>query len=204
MNYEVETETLPSGFRVAVEYDSHPESPREWDNLGTVVLVDRCRYNFGDEAADQDELRRIGLDDELLKLPIYLYDHSGITINTTGFSCPWDSGMVGIIYMTKQTAIENWGKKIVTKDVRDKAMACLRAEIECLDQYLTGRVYGYRVYDPEGDELDSCWGFYGEAAECLAEGMSVAKYHEEQAQKERAEVIYWQARDIQTTGAKHA
>ena len=25
-------------------------------------------------------------------LPLYLYDHSGITMNTTGFSCPWDSG----------------------------------------------------------------------------------------------------------------
>ena len=105
MNYEVETETLPSGFRVAVEYDSHPESPREWDNLGTVVLVDRCRYNFGDEAADQDELRRIGLDDELLKLPIYLYDHSGITINTTPI-CPISTP---ILKLASAGATARWG-----------------------------------------------------------------------------------------------
>ena len=56
MSYEVESKTLPGGHRVAVVYDEHPESPREWDNLGTVVLVDRCRYNFGDEQADQDEV----------------------------------------------------------------------------------------------------------------------------------------------------
>ena len=31
-------------------------------------------------------------------LSLYLYDHSGITMNTTGFSCPWDSGQVGWIY----------------------------------------------------------------------------------------------------------
>lgn len=204
MSYEVENETLPSGFRAVVELDSYPESPRDWDNLGKVVLVDSCRYTFGDEVASHEELREIGLDDNLLKLPIYLYDHSGITINTSGFSCPWDSGMVGMIYMTKQTAIENWGKKILTKQVRDKAYACLRAEIECLDQYITGSVYGYRVYDPQGEELDSCWGFYGSAADCLNEGKSVAQYHEEQAAKERAEVAYWQTRDIETTGASHA
>jgi hypothetical protein len=210
MSYEVESKTLPGGHRVAVVYDEHPESPREWDNLGTVVLVDRCRYNFGDEQADQDELRRIGLDEELLKLPIYLYDHSGITINTSGFSCPWDSGMVGMIYMTKQTAIENWGKKILTKAVRDKAYACLRAEIECLDQYLTGQVYAYRVYDPEGKELDSCYGFFGPSEDCLEEGLAVAEYHEQEAEKnkraawraalhEARQVRYWAARDIQTT-----
>ena len=204
MSYQVENETLPSGFRVVVELDSYPESPRDWDNLGKVVLVDRCRYTFGDEVASNEELREIGLDDELLKLPIYLYDHSGITINTSGFSCPWDSGMVGMIYMTKQTAIENWGKKILTKQVRDKAYACLRAEIECLDQYITGSVYGYRVFDPQGDELDSCWGFYGAAADCLNEGKSVAQHYEKQAQKERAEVAYWQTRDIETIGASHA
>lgn len=204
MTYEVENKTLESGFRVSVVYDDSPESPREWDNLGTVVLIDRCRYDFGDEKADQDELRRIGLDENFIKLPIYLYDHSGITINTTGFSCGWDSGMVGMIYMTKQTAIENWGKKILTKDVRDKAFACLRAEIETLDQYITGQVYGYRVYDPQGEELDSCWGFYGGSDYCLGEGLDVAKYHECEAQKEKDEVAYWQTRDIQTVQAHHA
>ena len=71
MSYQVENETLPSGFRVVVELDSYPESPRDWDNLGKVVLVDRCRYTFGDEVASNEELREIGLDDELLKLPIY-------------------------------------------------------------------------------------------------------------------------------------
>ncbi len=32
-------------------------------------------------------------------LPLDLYDHSGITMNTTGFHCPWDSGQVGYIYV---------------------------------------------------------------------------------------------------------
>ncbi len=213
MSYEVESKTLPGGHRVAVEHDPDPYNPRkEYDHLGTVVLVDRCRYDFGDETADQDELRRIGLDETLFKLPIYLYDHSGITINTSGFSCPWDSGMVGMIYMPKAGAVENWGKKIASKQVRDKAYACLRAEIEELDNYLTGQVYGYRVYDPEGEEVESCWGFFGDSDYCLSEGVSVAEYLEAEAEKnkraawraalhEARQVRYWAARDVATIGA---
>lgn len=210
MSYEVESKTLPGGHRVAVVYDEHPESPREWDNLGTVVLVDRCRYTFGDESADYDELRDLYNDPDHIALPVFMYDHSGITINTSGFSCPWDSGQVGVIYMTKAKAIENWGKKILTKAVRQKAIDCLKGEIETLDQYLTGQVYGYIVTDPAGEELDSCWGFFGEADYCLKEGVAVAEYHEQEAEKnkraawraalhEARQVRYWAARDIQTT-----
>ena len=211
MSYEVESKTLPGGHRVAVVYDPSPYNPRkEWDNLGTVVLVDRCRYNFGDESADYDELRDLYNDPDHIALPVFMYDHSGITINTTGFSCPWDSGQVGVIYMTKAKAIENWGKKILTKAVRQKAIDCLKSEIETLDQYLTGQVYGYRVFDPEGEELDSCWGFFGESDYCLSEGVAVAEYHEQEAEKnkraawrealhEARQVRYSAARDIQTT-----
>ena len=39
--------------------------------------------------------------DGMVILPLYLYDHSGITMNTCGFSCPWDSGQVGWIYADK-------------------------------------------------------------------------------------------------------
>jgi hypothetical protein len=46
---------------------------------------------------------------EFVILPLYLYDHSGITMNTTGFSCPWDSGQVGWIYTSKENAVEMLG-----------------------------------------------------------------------------------------------
>lgn len=35
-------------------------------------------------------------------LPLYLYDHGGITMNTGGFSDPWDSGQVGFIFVSKE------------------------------------------------------------------------------------------------------
>ena len=41
----------------------------------------------------------------------FIYDHSGITMNTTGFSCPWDSGQVGWIYCSKKRFLSETGYK---------------------------------------------------------------------------------------------
>ena len=37
-------------------------------------------------------------------LPLYMYEHSGIALSTTPFSCPWDSGRLGFVIMTKEMA----------------------------------------------------------------------------------------------------
>lgn len=102
-------------------------------------------------------------------LPLYLYDHGGITISTGSFSCPWDSGQVGYIYLTPQTIADEW------QGDRDKAESYLRGEVETYDQYLTGDVYGFIIEDDEGDTLESCWGFFG-ADYCKAEAIAMAEH----------------------------
>jgi len=47
--------------------------------------------------------------DKYIILPLFLYDHSGITMSTGPFSCPWDSGQVGWIYASKQKFIDETG-----------------------------------------------------------------------------------------------
>ena len=155
--YIYESKTLDNGYTVKVVQDTYPESPRKWCNAGTVALVDRSRYNFGDERLTHDEIHAITNDPSMIVLPVYMYDHSGITINTTGFSCRWDSGQVGIIYISRKDAIKEWGKTICTASVVQKAREYLKGEIETLDQYITGSVYGFVVCDPDGEETDSCW-----------------------------------------------
>jgi hypothetical protein len=108
-------------------------------------------------------------------LPLYLYDHSGITMNTTGFSCPWDSGRVGVIYITRDAILSDYAVKDISDELRCKVAEDLKAEVAAYDQYLTGDVYGYVIKDGEGEDLDvdlnrvstSCWGFYG--LECCRE-----------------------------------
>lgn len=95
-------------------------------------------------------------------LPLYLYDHSGITMNTTGFSCPWDSGQVGWIYADKEKILAEYGS--LTPDTMEKAENLLHGEVEYYDHYLRGDCYGFELYR-DGVEEDSCWGFIGDPDE---------------------------------------
>lgn len=97
-------------------------------------------------------------------LPLYLYDHSGITMNTTGFSCPWDSGQVGWIYVAHDRLMQEFGIKEITPETIAKAETILRAEVEEYDHYIRGDCYGFRLYE-NGQEIDSCYGFIGDFEE---------------------------------------
>lgn len=132
-----------------------------WNNTGYVLVSQRSSNPVKDPVAYVDKkidefLNRI-IDKYYITLPLYLYDHSGITMNTIGFSCPWDSGQVGIIYAPEQTALEECGSL-------EKALQYLKNEVEVYDQYLTGDIYGIKVEPKENNQVeyeDSCWGYYG-------------------------------------------
>lgn len=95
-------------------------------------------------------------------LPLYLYDHSGITINTTGFSCPWDSGQVGYIIMSLEKARDEYSAKRVSSKLRERLCGYLKGEVQTYDDYLTGNVFGYTVETPDGEEIGACWGYFPE------------------------------------------
>lgn len=169
MDNPIETRTL-NGFTASLYYDPVPESPREWDNLGTMVCWHR-HYRLGDEDGakqygtpqDFEEQAKSG---KWLMLPLYLYDHSVLRISTTPFvgraqHAEWDSGQVGYIYMELPEVLANFGNKRVTPKVREKAFKSMKQEVETYDQYMAGDVYGYEITDSEGDHVDSCWGFFG-------------------------------------------
>ena len=168
------TETTKIGnLTINLIQDPYPENPREaFDNLGTMVCWHR-RYKLGDEQPTcnptefWDELDR---GDHII-LPLYLLDHSGITISTEPFSCPWDSGQVGWIYMPISTARENWSS-LPEGELHEAAERCLRAEVEEYDAYLRGDAWGYTIEDEHGDEIESCWGFLGE--ECARQEAEAA------------------------------
>ena len=177
------------GHNITVEYQNDPSSPRENDNI-CVFHIGHSRYAFGDKNY-QD---RQGIDDAFQKakkagdivLPLYIYDHSGITISLSPFSCPWDSGQVGFIQVPKKTMIKEFGKKNFTKALRAKALDWAKMEVEEMDGFVRGEVFGY-IVDGDKDHEHSCWGYYSiEDAMDEAEGIinwivadETKKHHEQ-------------------------
>jgi hypothetical protein len=160
------------GYKITVKQDEDPMNPRGDDfdcNLGKMVCY-HSRYKLGDdhEYKTQEEFKEWLRKNEknVVMLPLYLYDHSGYTMNTTGFrhldSHGWDWGMLGVIYVTKERIKKEYGiKRNVTKARAEKVKDALRAEVEVYDQYLRNDTYGFQIINPDGEETDSCWGFYG-------------------------------------------
>ena len=162
---------------IRIEIDDDPQSPRECDNVGTMLCCHR-KYSLGDRRTTAEEIIAVTKQTDVIWIPLYLYDHSGITMSagTPGlggggeewmsssgrFACDsmgWDTSTVGIIYCTKQKAVEEYGKQRFTKKVYDQAVACLFSEVEEYARYLEGNVYGYTVESPDGEDIDSCWGY---------------------------------------------
>ena len=202
---------------VKIFADEDPINPvTDYDEMGIMACWHR-RYNLGHEQPKDDagaylnELARLLVSakypDSLLsanvnkilnhnyaRLPLYLYDHSGITISTTPFSCQWDSGQVGFIYTSLKRAIEwlvhdkvpqqnltfasmvDYGKERMT--LRAAAEKRMVEEVKQYDDYLTGNCWGY-VVDVTGQEdsewEDSCWGYSGDVKYCREEAVAAAK-----------------------------
>lgn len=157
------------GKVLEIYYDACPQNPREWDNLGKMVCFHK-RYNLGDKhnyrASDYNSWEEVREAIErdynvAVILPVYMYDHSGIILSTNPFKCRWDSGQVGWIFVTKEKLRKEFGVRRITKKIKEKAREILAEEVNVYSDYIEGNVFGYILKDENGEELDSCWGFYG-------------------------------------------
>lgn len=194
-------------LRLVIEQDELLEDPRSWDNLGTMLcrnrhyqlgdcntnreteeqLAEICRkYGKSDEEIDEmtfaEEIQFILNQDNICGLPLYITDHSGISMQTYRFDA-WDSSFVGLIFVEKdfylaQTCLkdeEGW---------KEKAKETLKSEVETYSDFLEGNVYEWTLYEPtvvirqsmdgkelsreiveEGEVVDSMGGFYNPTLE---------------------------------------
>jgi len=183
--HDVHTEVYKD-HTIHIQPDDINESPRtSMDNLATIVCFHK-RYNLGDtghgfhfeDYNSWEELEKAirKQEDVAAILPIYMYDHSGLTINTTGFSCPWDSGQIGFVFISKKKIREDYKVKHISPKILKQAIKVMQGEIETYDQYLRGDIYGYIIDGPDEENIDSCWGFYGDYDYCITEAKSMIDY----------------------------
>jgi len=175
------------GHTIEIKYDENAESPREWDNV-CVFHIGHSRYSFGDKNYNDresiDKAFHEAKNNGDVVLPLYMYDHSGITISLAPFSCPWDSGQVGFVQVPRKEFVAEFGKKRFTPKLKAKALEWAKNETETLDCYLRGDVYGY-VVDNDGD---SCWGYYS-IEDAMREAESVVDWIVKEAKKKHCEQV---------------
>lgn len=104
--------------------------------------------------------------------PVAAYIHSGVVLSLgQGRHFPdqsWDVSHVGAVLVEKK----DW-------KTEKKRRAAAESLVKEWNYHLSGEVYGYVVETPEGEQLDSCWGFVGEMEYCLKEAKENADYHAE-------------------------
>ena len=129
-------------------------NPRQVNEcMGTMICFHR-RYNLGDfhTFKNPDEFIKWcseNKDNIISMLPLYLYDHTGITISTEPFYDRWDSGKIGCIYTTKED-VKSFGYDLEDKEYIEQRLI---EEVEDYDAYLQNdyiEIY-FSLFDDKND-----------------------------------------------------
>lgn len=145
--------------KLIIYRDTEPPDPREeYDHFGTMYCWHR-RVLLGDKH-DIKEPSGLNPHDYPACLPLYLYEHSGMTMQTRPFHCPFDSAQVGWIVAKAEDIKKQFGS--LSMEAIKQAETALESEVREYDCYLTGQVYGFVLEDEEGNQVDAVGSFYGE------------------------------------------
>lgn len=192
----IQTENY-KGYEINIYPDYYCESPREWDNLGTIFYA--CRnYSIGEkdltklypEASNWNEVCKLLLKDynPCVILPVFMYDHSIQRFKVGSFQgllpqghAEFDSGQIGFILVEKKKVREEYSCKRISKKLKTRIENCLRSEIETLDEWSSGQVYGYDIPDLDS----SCYGFIGDMQYCIDEAKSIINHTVEYNRKKK-------------------
>lgn len=166
MNDIIETLTI-DGYAVEIYHDPDVEHPRAW--CSSTLCTAHRRYDFGGESLSGDaasieeafaeHLADKGLTErDVIWLPVYGFEHSGLALGCTPFGDRWDSGQVGYIYVSRADIRREFKVKRISHKLEGIIQDRLRSEIEELSAWANGETYYFAI--PALDDL-SIGGFYG-------------------------------------------
>ena len=173
MNESYKSIKLKNNKLLEIYSDDSAESPDEWgdDNLFLVgyhrdFTVKRDTVITKDEAIEIGQGGKNHLTKKYHCFGLEAYIHGGVVLSFRDEgNFPdrrWDVSYLGLVLVAK----EEW-------KTREKAKKAAAGLIEDWNNYLSGNIYGFILYETSicdhGEEhkkeLDSCWGFYGDPEE---------------------------------------
>ena len=154
-------------YKVEITLDDWASSPREWDNLGT-MLTWQNKYRSPDKhefplPGDFIEWWNENCGVDGIIMPIYCLDHGNVSYSTKDYHDRCDSGQVGFIYVTS----DDLAKEGMTPA---DAMKVLEGEVENYSLYAQGEVYSINITQKsqcstcehiEWEFVEGCGGFLG-------------------------------------------
>jgi hypothetical protein len=156
-------------FTLKIVSDDSCENPyTNYDCLTDLVTWHR-RMDFSTKErsfdAPEDVVEAFKAGDIVYYSPLYAYEHDGITVRLGDrggypFTDIWDSGLLGMVFVTKAKAQREWPKLAH----RTLWLACervARSEVANFDDYLTGNCYGFTIENGKEELIESYWGFLG-------------------------------------------
>lgn len=172
INPREDMETITTFLTFTKNYCSPDTNP--YKNFYEMVLdlasagVDKVYREKGIEAGNE-KLVVVMNTKGYIVLPVYKYEHSGVIYKadmSNPFSCSFDSGLVGIIYTTKEAVKKMYSVNKISKEIEDKIYKLMQSEVDYYSEWANGNVYYYRLLDKDThEEIDSCGGFIGDIEE---------------------------------------
>jgi len=157
------------GMKINIFYDEDYDMPNAWDNPDAFLCSDYRGLHVDSESISASECRDAANEGKWFLngfyiFPVSIYDHSGISLSL-GSSRGWDYTNGHAFVCVRRTKGWSWAKA--------KAEKIADGVIDEWNCALEGDVYGFVAEDAEGNEIESCWGFYG--TEGREEAVSEAK-----------------------------
>lgn len=155
-------DTIPdekTGCTITLHPDTDLDQPYEGDEAVIIAVLHRRYKNPSDtltsvEAIEEFMAANAGTDGAYACYPLWMYDHSGTAYRASEggnpFSCQWDSGRVGVIALRRS-------------DFTNPSLATANDICDTYTAWANGYGVFYRITDADGDEVDSCGGFYSMA-----------------------------------------
>lgn len=167
-----------------------PDSPREWDNLGTFLTFER-RYSspdenpFGDwdsfldhfdveysgnQAQDLAQLTAAAEKQGYVLLPVFKYEHGASAYRAAEHNpfpdARFDSGLTGVIYASKDDIRKQFCVDQVTPDVVQRAVDVLKGEVDDYSRWVNNEgIYEVMLYARNGDIIGGIGGYWAEEAD---------------------------------------
>lgn len=150
------------GFTLNI-FEDTIESPRIYyeDTNKTKMICFSRKYNLGDEHDFKNPLEfkkwyEKHKEEICCIKPLYLYNHSGLSISTTPYNDKFDSGQIGYVYCLKSDFIED--EKLLDNKIIENQ---LEEEINDYDLWLNNipPYYSFEITDENDDRIE-CMGVF--------------------------------------------